>query len=57
MDNTCDLAFADVPETVPDPFLEMFYKYMQDPNENKVNLGVGTYRDENEKPYIFPVVK
>ena len=28
-----------------------------DPNEMKVNLGVGAYRDENGKPWILPSVK
>ena len=35
----------------------MAYKYMEDTNEKKVNLGVGAYRDEEGKPYVFPVIK
>ncbi|XP_045506744.1 aspartate aminotransferase, cytoplasmic [Colias croceus] len=28
-----------------------------DTNKNKVNLGVGAYRDENGKPWVLPVVR
>lgn len=31
--------------------------YMKDTNPNKVNLGIGAYRDEMEKPYVFEAVK
>jgi aspartate/tyrosine/aromatic aminotransferase len=33
------------------------YKQENDKNPEKVNLGVGAYRTEEGKPYIFPVVK
>jgi len=28
-----------------------------DKDAKKVNLGVGAYRDNNGKPYVFPIVK
>jgi aspartate/tyrosine/aromatic aminotransferase len=31
--------------------------YKLDTFEDKVNLGVGAYRTEEGKPYMFPVVK
>lgn len=31
--------------------------YKADPHPQKVNLGVGAYRDNENKPWILPVVK
>ncbi|CAK1548723.1 unnamed protein product [Leptosia nina] len=31
--------------------------FTDDTNKNKVNLGVGAYRDENGKPWVLPVVR
>lgn len=31
--------------------------YKNDKNPNRVNLGVGAYRDNDGKPYVFPVVR
>ncbi|XP_022113753.2 aspartate aminotransferase, cytoplasmic [Pieris rapae] len=31
--------------------------FTDDTNKNKVNLGVGAYRDENGKPWVLPVVQ
>lgn len=52
-----DFNFSSVPQGPPDPILKMAYAYREDKNENKVNLGVGAYRDEEGKPYVFPVIK
>jgi aspartate aminotransferase, cytoplasmic len=41
----------------PDAILKLSIDYKNDKDPNKVNLGVGAYRDENGKPYIFPIVK
>jgi aspartate aminotransferase len=35
----------------------MAYRYRDDNNPEKENLGVGAYRDEEGKPYVFPVIK
>jgi len=31
--------------------------FNNDKNPKKCNLGVGAYRDDNGKPYVFPVVR
>jgi aspartate/tyrosine/aromatic aminotransferase len=31
--------------------------FKNDTYDKKVNLGVGAYRDEQGKPFVFPVVK
>jgi aspartate/tyrosine/aromatic aminotransferase len=41
----------------PDPILGTSTAYKKDTDPNKVNLGVGAYRDDNEKPYVFEVVR
>ena len=40
-----------------DPILNLSTGYKNDKNPNRVNLGVGAYRDDNGKPYVFPVVR
>jgi aspartate/tyrosine/aromatic aminotransferase len=40
----------------PDPILGTALAYKADPSKDKVNLGIGAYRDDNEKPYPFKVV-
>ena len=40
-----------------DPILSLTTGYKNDKNPNKVNLGVGAYRDNDGKPYVFPVVR
>jgi len=37
----------------PDPILGTALAYKADKNPKKMNLGVGAYRDDNEKPYVF----
>lgn len=52
----CD-EFDTVEQDVPDKILELFVKYMKDDHADKVNLGIGAYRDNGGSPYIFEVVK
>ncbi len=40
-----------------DPILGLSVAYNKDPNPNKVNLGVGAYRDSNGKPYVLTSVE
>jgi len=40
-----------------DPILSLSNGYKTDTDKNKVNLGVGAYRCELGKPYVFPVVR
>ncbi|KAJ5804897.1 hypothetical protein N7474_010784 [Penicillium riverlandense] len=47
-------AVAAAPE---DPLFGLMKAYREDPAENKVDLGIGAYRDDNAKPWVLPVVK
>jgi len=40
-----------------DPILGLTTGFKNDKNPKKVNLGVGAYRDNDGKPYVFPVVR
>ena len=40
-----------------DPILSLTTGFKNDKDPKKVNLGVGAYRDNNGKPYVFPIVK
>jgi len=41
----------------PDPILGTALAYKEDTDPNKVNLGIGAYRTEEEKPYVFQVIR
>jgi aspartate/tyrosine/aromatic aminotransferase len=41
----------------PDPIIGVGVAFNADTDKNKVNLGVGAYRDDNSKPYVFKVVR
>ncbi|KAL3281484.1 hypothetical protein HHI36_004692 [Cryptolaemus montrouzieri] len=41
----------------PDAILGVTEAFKKDTNPNKINLGVGAYRDDNGKPYVLPCVK
>lgn len=41
----------------PDAILKLSTGYQADTNPNKVNLGIGAYRDNDGLPYVFPVVQ
>ncbi|KAL4869837.1 pyridoxal phosphate-dependent transferase [Aspergillus spectabilis] len=49
--------FNNVAYIPPDPIFELTKKYNADPAEKKVNLGQGTYKDENGDPWILPAVR
>lgn len=40
----------------PDAILGVTEAFKSDTNPNKINLGVGAYRDDNGKPYVLPSV-
>lgn len=48
--------FSDVPMGPPDAILGITEAFKRDTNQNKINLGAGTYRDDNGKPYVLPSV-
>ncbi|KAK8850720.1 hypothetical protein IAR55_004640 [Kwoniella newhampshirensis] len=45
-----------IPQGPPDPILGVTDAFKKDTAKNKVNLGVGAYRDEEGKPYILESV-
>jgi aspartate/tyrosine/aromatic aminotransferase len=40
-----------------DPILGVNVEFAKDPFPQKVNISVGSYKDENGKPYILKCVK
>lgn len=40
-----------------DPLFDLISAYRSDAFENKVDLGIGAYRNNNSKPWMLPVVK
>ncbi|KAJ7172588.1 aspartate aminotransferase [Mycena filopes] len=46
-----------VPLAPPDSIFQLTAAYKEDSFDKKVNLGVGAYRDDDNKPWILPVVK
>ena len=49
--------FSHVQMAPPDPILSLGVAFKADKDPSKVNLGIGAYRSEDGKPYVFPVVK
>ena len=49
--------FARAEAIPPDAIFEVTKRYLADTNPKKVNLGQGTYRDENAQPWILPSVR
>jgi aspartate/tyrosine/aromatic aminotransferase len=49
--------FVHVPMAPADPILSLTTGFRNDKDPKKVNLGVGAYRDNAGKPYVFPIVK
>jgi len=41
----------------PDAILGVTENFKKDSNPNKINLGVGAYRDDNGKPFVLPSVR
>lgn len=46
-----------VPQAPEDPLFGLMAAYRKDDFEQKVDLGIGAYRDDNAKPWVLPVVK
>lgn len=49
--------FAGIKELPPDPLFGLKARYVADSRSDKVDLGIGAYRDNNGKPWILPTVK
>lgn len=48
--------FADLALAPADAIFALTASYKADTFKDKVNLGVGAYRDDDGKPYVLPVV-
>ncbi|KJR87945.1 uncharacterized protein SPSK_08030 [Sporothrix schenckii 1099-18] len=46
-----------VPQAPEDPLFGLMAAYRADESSDKVDLGIGAYRDNNGKPWVLPVVK
>ncbi|OAX42061.1 PLP-dependent transferase [Rhizopogon vinicolor AM-OR11-026] len=46
-----------VPLAPPDSILGLNAAFKADTHPQKINLGVGAYRDDNHKPWVLPVIK
>ncbi|KAH8681704.1 aminotransferase class I and II [Xylariales sp. PMI_506] len=46
-----------VPQAPEDPLFGLARAYKADTDPNKVDLGIGAYRDDTAKPWVLPVVK
>lgn len=49
--------WADVKQGPPDAILGITEAFKKDSFDQKINLGVGAYRDDQGKPYVLPSVK
>ncbi|EMC96510.1 hypothetical protein BAUCODRAFT_33868 [Baudoinia panamericana UAMH 10762] len=49
--------WSQVPQGPPDAILGITEAFKKDSASNKINLGVGAYRDDKGKPYVLPSVK
>ena len=49
--------FAGCSLAPPDPILNLSVAYKKDQHPQKVDLGVGAYRDDSGKPYVFKAVQ
>ncbi|KAF3767084.1 PLP-dependent transferase [Cryphonectria parasitica EP155] len=46
-----------VPQAPEDPLFGLARLYRADESPDKIDLGIGAYRDDNAKPWVLPVVK
>ena len=46
-----------VPQAPEDPLFGLMAAYRRDEDSQKVDLGIGAYRDDNAKPWVLPVVR
>lgn len=49
--------WSQVPEGPPDAILGITEAFKKDSFDQKINLGVGAYRDDKGKPYVLPSVR
>jgi aspartate aminotransferase len=46
-----------VPQAPEDPLFGLMAAFRADQSPDKIDLGIGAYRDDNAKPWVLPVVK
>lgn len=49
--------FSDLTQDPPIEVFELTRQFSEDSHPNKVNLGVGSYKDDNGKPWVLPIVR
>ena len=49
--------FENITAAPADPILGLADSFRQDPRENKINLGIGVYKDETGKTPVLSCVK
>lgn len=49
--------FTEIQQLPPDPLFGLKARYTADSRTDKVDLGIGAYRDNNGKPWILPAVR
>jgi len=57
MEKSTSFAADTVPLAPEDPLFGMMAAFRRDEFDQKVDLGIGAYRDNNAKPWVLPVVK
>ncbi|CDK24602.1 unnamed protein product [Kuraishia capsulata CBS 1993] len=50
-------SIQNIPQLPPDPLFGLKARYTADTRTNKVDLGIGAYRDQDGKPWVLPSVK
>jgi aspartate/tyrosine/aromatic aminotransferase len=49
--------FSHINMAPPDPILGTAVAFRNDKSADKINLGIGAYRDSNGNPYVFKTVR
>ena len=52
-----DDVFSHLPKLAPDPIFGLMAEFTKDTNPNKISLTAGTYKDDDNKPYILQSVR
>ena len=55
--SSCLTVFSQTPLAPADAIFALTASYVADQTKEKVNLGVGAYRDNDGKPFVLPVVR
>ena len=54
---TCFSTWGHVEPGPPDPILGLNEAYKKETNPKKILLGMGTYKDDNNKPYVLSCIR